>query len=80
MTKIKLTKRCYTSPQNIRTVNTGVYDVSDFSKEELEFLKSLNAVKYLQEEKVVIEEEAPIILLPPAKPKRRRSRNKKIIE
>lgn len=57
MSKIKLTKRCYTTPDNVRTVTPGIYNLSDFSKEELTFLTKLNAVKFLEKKKVETEVE-----------------------
>lgn len=51
MKQIRITKRCYTSTQNVRIVSPGIYSDSNFSKEEISFLEKLNAVKYLPLEK-----------------------------
>ena len=44
-TKVIITKRCYTLFGGTRVVESGTYEASSFSKEEMDYLTSLNAVK-----------------------------------
>lgn len=46
--KIRLTRRCYTLPEGTRNVGAGIYDASDFSTEELDFLDYLQALSILE--------------------------------
>lgn len=75
MSKIRVIKRSYTS-QNapFRVVNPGIYDRSDFSNAEFEFLNTLKSIR-------VIEEETPKLKSPEivktSTVKRRRNRIKK---
>ena len=64
MSKVKITKRCYRAPNSNSTVNPGVYDASDFSSGELEFLQSLEAIVYVKEVKVETVEETTILSAP----------------
>ena len=67
MNKVKIVKRCYTSPQNVRIVSSGIYELTDFNKEEIDFLQSLNAVRYIEvvkpekEEKII--DSAPVTIV-----------------
>jgi hypothetical protein len=63
MKTVTVKKASYTLPLGNRVVNSGEYSIGDFSKEEIEYLTKVGALKRVplkEEAKVEVEESAGI--------------------